>query len=112
MIYELFYFNIFPKRDLSSQDLEFLRLSESLTEDVFSVDSTVQSLLKYCPDSFRHLLDLCLVKPVDCQVQGDVFLDFFLFKNNKKGGKSLFSCESNSRNSRLWSLHHFDVISA
>ena len=45
----------------------------------------MQSVLKYSPESFKHLLDLCLVKPVDCQVEGDIFFDFFLFKENKKG---------------------------
>ena len=68
-----------------------MRLSETLTEDMFSLDSTVQSVLKYSPDSFKHLLDLCLVKPVDCQVEGDVFFDFFLFKENKKGASIAFN---------------------
>ena len=73
------------KVELSKQEEEFLRLSEEISQDIMGEHSTVQVLLKHAPEALKYLFDNCLVKPVPCQMQGEIFFDFFLFEANKKG---------------------------
>ena len=72
------------KHELSEQDLELLELSEEISKNILEENSTMQELLKNCPDSVKYLMDKCLIKPVPCQYQGEVFFDFFLFEGNKQ----------------------------
>ena len=73
------------KHELSDQDLELLELAEEISSNILEENSTMRELLKNCPDSVKYLLDKCLIKPIPCQLQGEVFFDFFLFEANRKG---------------------------
>lgn len=75
------------KVELSKQEEEFVTLAHEISQDIMEENSTVQVLLKHAPESLKYLFDKCLVKPVPCQMQGEIFFDFFLFKANKKGKK-------------------------
>ena len=73
------------KTELNSQELEFLSLSQEISNNILEQDSTINEFLKYSPDALKYLFDRCLVKPVPCQMQGEVFFDLFLFKPNERG---------------------------
>ena len=73
------------KVELSKQEEEFVTLAHEISQDVMEEHSTVQILLKHSPESLKYLFDKCLVKPVPCQMQGEIFFDFILFEANKKG---------------------------
>ena len=73
------------KVELSKQEEEFVNLAREISKDVMEEHSTIQILLKNAPESLKYLFDKCLIKPVPCQMQGEVFFDFFLFEANKKG---------------------------
>ena len=73
------------KVELSKQEEEFVSLAHEISQDVMEEHSTVQILLKHSPESLKYLFDKCLVKPVPCQMQGEIFFDFILFEANKKG---------------------------
>ena len=83
------YFSMPPgfcsKMDMNPQELELLQLSEDINKNMLDASSTFQVFLKHSPDALKYWLDKCLVKPVPCQFQGEVFFDFLFFNQNEKG---------------------------
>ena len=75
------------KIDLTTQEQELFDLSQRMSKSMFEPNSTLLVLLKNSPDSMKYLLDKCLVKPISCQIQGEVFFDFFLFSSAETGIK-------------------------
>ncbi len=54
---------------MNQQQMEFLHMSAEFYENSNNgCCSTLQMFLKYCPDSLKHLFDLCVVKPCAAQV--------------------------------------------
>ena len=72
--------DFFKVVELTDQQLELLELGEELKQNITDPDSPIQNFLKYSPDALCHYFDKCLFKPVDCQVQGDVFFCLSLFE--------------------------------
>ena len=62
-------------------------MGEELQRSIHERDSAVEMFLKYCPDALDHLLDRwarastprCLMRPIDLDLRGKTFFDFFLF---------------------------------
>ena len=77
------------KTELTSQEHEFFNLSQEMNTNILEKNSTINEFLKYSPDALKYLFDRCLLKPVPCQMQGEVFFDFFLFKPNERGKASI-----------------------
>ena len=80
-------FKHFPKGflvkiELTKQQQELLVLGDELKKNLSDPDSPFQNFLKYSPDALHHYFDQCLVKPLDCQLQGDTFFDFYLFNSD------------------------------
>ena len=78
-------FKHFPKGflakvDLTKQQQELLVLGDELKKNLPDKNSPFQNFLKYSPDALNHYFDQCLVQPIDCQLTGDTFFDFYLFK--------------------------------
>ena len=65
---------------LTAQQRELFILGDEMKKSISDLYSPFQKILKYSPDALNHLFDQCLIKPVDTQVQGDTFFDFFLFE--------------------------------
>ena len=66
--------------EMSHSQLQLAQLSQEFyNSDPCKGESTMQMLMKYCPDSLPHLFDLCVTKPCMEQVQGRTYFDFFLF---------------------------------
>ena len=65
---------------LTVQQRELFILGDEMKKSISDLYSPFQKFLKYSPDALNHLFDQCLIKPVDTQVQGDTFFDFFLFE--------------------------------
>ena len=67
--------------EMNNSQLQLAALSTEFYNSIRSGDqeSTMQMLMKYCPDSLPHLFDLCVTKPCMEQVQGRTYFDFFLF---------------------------------
>ena len=67
--------------EMNNSQLQLAALSQEFYNSIRSGDqeSTMQMLMKYCPDSLPHLFDLCVTKPCMEQVQGRTYFDFFLF---------------------------------
>ena len=51
----------FEFEELSVQESQFFSMSYEFV-DMERGENATQLLLKYCPDSFQHLLDRCLIK--------------------------------------------------
>ena len=79
--------NHFPKgffkvAELTKQQKELLILGDELKKNVAEPNSPFQNFLKYSPDALNHFFDQCLIKPLDIQVQGETYFDFYLFDSD------------------------------
>merc|ERR1719357_432371 len=54
-------------------------MGDELQRDIQDPTSAFQMLLKYSPSALEHLFDRCLMRPVDLELQGKTYFDFFLF---------------------------------
>ena len=68
--------------ELTSQERQFYEMSEEFTSYETSTRNTLHYFITYCPDSLSYLLDRCLMAH-EMQIQGDVYLDLFLFCPSK-----------------------------
>ena len=67
--------------ELTQQERQFYEMSEEFTCYEKS-KNTLRYFLSYCPDSLSYLLDRCLIAH-EMQIQGNVYLDLFLFCPSK-----------------------------
>ena len=67
------------KVELTKQQKELLVLGDELKKNLAEPNSPFQNFLKYSPHALDHFFDQCLVKPLDCQMQGETYFDFYLF---------------------------------
>ena len=84
-------------------------MGEELQRSIHERDSAVQMFLKYCPDALDHLLDRwarpstprCLMRPIDLDLRGKTFFDFFLFSPDtlkvKKYLQHMLTCTGGRR---------------
>ena len=72
--------HLIPHTELSPQQQEFARMAMELSRDQLNPSSPLKMFLKYSPDCIEHLLNQCLVSHCGSdQVQGRIFMDFFMF---------------------------------
>lgn len=70
-------------------------MGEELQRSIHEPDSALQMFLKYCPAALERLLDRlvpaggrpstctrCLMRPIELDIRGKTFFDFFLFSPN------------------------------
>ena len=80
-------------------------MGEELQRSIHEPDSALQMFLKFCPDALERLLDRlvpaggrpstcarCLMRPMELDIRGKTFFDFFLFSPNTL--KVIYTCHT------------------
>ena len=77
---------------MNNQEKAFLTMSyKELNINNEDRACAIMMFLKYSPDALNRLFDRCVIKCCSGQVQGKVYLDFFLFNPQSKVIKALIS---------------------
>lgn len=78
------------RKELTVQQNEFLKMTEELKEEMCHQDSLFKKIIKFSPDVLTYLFDKCLINPIEVQVQGRIYFDFFLFEVNNNSEMEIF----------------------